>query len=252
MKFRDIISFLTFSNIAGEKKIEQQLHEHHSGYQSLYTYWSVSATKRKLIASFWFDSVFKHYVFVCLLALLFVSFINYGFWNHLSTLLAILILLVLIFIPLAAFIYFPFFYASYLPLLESSIENYTGKQLESIHKCKKEQYSVMGLMIIQYTLHHLAGIHCLSTSAQHANILMKQYGVSSKMIDNTLRAILFNNWDNKKERKRTEIMEAFDEARDYFDTFHAEKAIRLLEELQQKMLLQTVRVSKPLKAVNFK
>src|SRR6266498_1172282 len=248
MKLKDIISFLTFSNFADEKKIELQFSIQHNNYQSIHSYWSINATKRKLITEFWYNTVIKHYLLICSIALFGLSIFKNKYLNDPIELIFAPISISFVFIPVAMFVYFPSFYNNYLPLLENCAESFTGKQLEGIQKCKREQYSVMSLMLIQHILQQLAGIHNLSVSEQHTNILMKQYGVSQKMIDTTLRTILFNNWDNKKERKRTEIIEAFDEAKNYFDTFHAGNAIQLLEKLQQKMLLQPVKESKPSRA----
>ena len=79
---------------------------------------------------------------------------------------------------------------------------------------------------------------------EHTNLLTKQYGVSQKMIDSTMRTIIFNDWDHKKERKRTEIMEAFGEAEAYFNFYNAHKANQLLGKLQEKLVNTTVKQGK--------
>src|SRR5207249_7546995 len=97
----------------------------------------------------------------------------------------LIIPIVFVFQVMLVFIYLPSFYTSYLPLLDSYLENYSGKQFEGIQRCKKEQYSVMGLMLIQYIFHQLSGLEGSMLTEKHTNILTKQYGVSQKMIDTT-------------------------------------------------------------------
>ncbi len=197
MKLKDIISFLTFSNFADEKKIELQFSIQHNNYQSIHSYWSINATKRKLITEFWYNTVIKHYLLICSIALFGLSIFKNKYLNDPIELIFAPISISFVFIPVAMFVYFPSFYNNYLPLLENCAESFTGKQLEGIQKCKREQYSVMSLMLIQHILQQLAGIHNLSVSEQHTNILMKQYGVSQKMIDTTLRTIHLKNYSKK-------------------------------------------------------
>ena len=102
----------------------------------------------------------------------------------------------------------------------------------------------MGLMLIQYVFNDLSAVEGARLTEEHTSLLSKQYGVSQKMIDTTLRTILFNQWDNKKERKRAEIIEAFEEAGTYFKAFNALKALELLQKVQVKMLNSDVKPRK--------
>lgn len=244
MKLSEVIPFLTFAVETDHARIEQQFRDYHSTYQSQFPYWSINATRRKLIGHFWYAAVFKHFLMLYTLAVSITFLINISQGFNPMFFLVAACLSGLVFIILMAFIYMPSFYSSYLPLLDSYVENYSGKQLEGIQKCKREQYSVMGLMLIQYVYHQLSGFEGSLLTDEHTNLLTKQYGVSQKMIDSTLRTIIFNDWDHKKERKRAEIMEAFGEAEAYFTFYNAQKANQLLGKLQEKLVNTTVKQGK--------
>jgi hypothetical protein len=236
MKFSQAISFITLSANSDYTAIENHFTNQHEHFQSHYPYWSINATKRKLTAAYWYNTVFKHYGGICLLAVAILATINPRFLHDPISCMIILMLSVLIFVVIAAVIYIPSFFNSYLPLLESCMENYSGRQREGIHKCKQQQYSVMALMLIQHALNNVAGIENNPFSEGYSNLMMKQYGVSPKMIDATQRIIVLNQWDNAKERKRTEITEAFEEASEYFKALQVQEALHILDTLKVRLL----------------
>ena len=178
MKFSKTMAFLTFAAYTDYACVEKQFSTQHEKFQSGYPYWSINATHRKLKAAFWYDTTFKHYAALCLMALAALTIMHPSFWaNRLSCLIA-LVCAACIFIPITAFIYMPSYYNTYLPLLESCIEHYSGKQLEGIQKCKQQQYSVMALMLIQYAFNRIAGAEIEPFSDTYSCLMMKQYGVS--------------------------------------------------------------------------
>lgn len=236
MKFSQAISFITLSNNSDYKEIENQFTNQHERFQSHYPYWSINATKRKLTAAYWYNTVFTHYGAICLLAVAILTIINPHFLRAPLSLMTILMLTVLIFVVLAAVIYVPSFFNSYLPLLESCMENYSGRQREGIQKCKQQQYSVMALMLIQHVFNSMSGIEVNSFDKGYINLMMKQYGVSPKMIESTQKLIILNNWDTSKDRQRTEITEAFEEAEAYFNTLHLQEAEGILNKLKVRLL----------------
>lgn len=238
MKLNEVIPFLTFSAIADYSKIEEQFNNCHSNYQSRFPYWSITATRRKLMSAFWYTTVFRHFIALFSIAVSVTAFIDFSTWFSSAVFLLCLSLFCMAFLVMLFFIYLPAFQSTYMPLLDSYLEAYSGKHLEGIQKCKKEQYPVMTLMLIQYCYHKLIGTEGSLLMEPHPRLLMKQYGVSQKMIDSTLRTIVLNNWDQGKLRKRTEITEAFEEAIAYFQSFGSEKAVQLLITLHQKIMKQ--------------
>lgn len=238
MKLSEVIPFLTFSAIADHSKVEEQFKNCHSHHLSRFPYWSISATRRKLMSAFWYTTVFRHFIALFCIALIVSAFFDHNSRFNATIFLLSLCMFCIAFFVMLLFIYLPAFQSTYLPLLDSYLETYSGRHLEGIQKCKKEQYPVMTLMLIQYCFHKLTGIEGSLLMDPLPRLLMRQYGVSQKMIDTTLRTIILNNWDSSKIRKRTEITEAFEEAATYFQSFGSEKAVQLLNNLQLKILNQ--------------
>lgn len=240
MKLSEVIPFLTLSAIADPSKIEEQFNSCHSSYHFRLPYWSIYATRRKLMISFWYTTVLKHFIILFGIGLFITALIGFNTGINSTFLLLFFCLFCSIFFVMLFFIYLPSFQGIFLPMLDSCLENYSGKQLEGIQKCKKEQYPVMTLMLIQYCYFKLAEARGSLLMDPFPGLLMKQYGVSQKMIDSTLRTIVLNNWDRAKPRKRTEVSEAFDEAIDYFQSFGLEKAVQILISLQRKVMSRPV------------
>jgi hypothetical protein len=236
MKLSEVIFFLTFSSVTENVNIEKKFNDCHSGYKSRLIYWSTNATRRKLISEFWYTQVIKHF------AVLYSRALLVSFFSHPDALLNPYGLLIIGswfwigFIVTAAFIYMPTFYTTYLQLLDSYIEKYTGQQLEHIQKCKKQQYSVRALLLIQYTFQKLSGLSVSYMDNIYANLLSKQYGISLQMIDNANKEIFMGKWDGKEGRKYTEIVNSFEEAETYFNDLKADNAFPILHELRTKVL----------------
>lgn len=239
MKFSQAVSFITLSANSDYTTIERQFTTQHALFQSRYPYWSINATKRKLTAAYWYNTVFKHYGVICLLAIMILTIINPHFLYDPLSFIAILLLSLLIFVVIAAIIYVPSFFNSYLPLLESCMENYSGRQREGIQKCKQQQYSVMALMLIQYVFNNISGIETNPLNKGYATLMTKQYGVSLKMIESTQKMIVLSQWDASKERQRTEIIEAFGEAEEHFKALHLPEATEILQALKLRLLRNT-------------
>lgn len=235
MKFSKFVSFLTLSAYADFSSIEFQLNVAHSRYQEQFPNWSISSTRRKLKADYWYTVIFKHYLIICLLALVSMSFVDSSLWSY-KNMLSVPLILGLAFLPISALIYFTSFYATYLPLLDTCIENYTGNQLAGIQKCKKQQYSVRALLLIQYTFQKIGNLEDATLQEEYTNLLTKQYGISPQMIESAYKEIFLNAWNGGTGRKYTEIIQSFDEAEDYFKSLKAPQAIPILQQIRIKVL----------------
>ena len=124
MKLSEVIPFVTFAQDTDHQKIEQQFNNNHSNYKLQFPYWSVGTTRKKLTGQFWYAAVSKNFLVLYALALLYqlpihtIYLINQFYWQQ--------------HVYLALYLFA--FYGSYLPLLESYLENHSGKQLEGIQK----------------------------------------------------------------------------------------------------------------------
>ncbi|HEY4937137.1 MAG TPA: hypothetical protein VII44_11180 [Puia sp.] len=210
--------------------------EQHENFQSQFPFWSLSATRRRLITAFWLKNVFFDNF---LILIFFGTLITWIFHFHQPVqqlITAAPLAYFLAFSSLFIFMYYPAFHIEFLPLLDNCMENYKGKQLEGIQECKRQQHSVIALMLIQHVGHQLAGFDPLINNTANAQLLARQYGISIKSVGSALNLILRGDWDRKSIRKRTEILDDFDSAKEHFKQLSAEKAIILLDQLQQKIL----------------
>ena len=209
----------------------KQLHER---FQETIPGWSVRSTRRKLMVNFWFDillnSYFKLLITAAILVLLFTRPPIAALINGLAP--AGLLSFFVLFFTL----YFPFYQSEFLPQLDTCVEIYNGSQLEGIQECKRQQYSVVSLMLIQHVLTEMAGLERPLINTASAQLLARQYGVSVKSISPALQLILQDEWNRKSIRKRTEILDDIETAREHFRQLSEPRAIQLLEKLQTKIL----------------
>jgi len=209
--------------------------EQHENFKNHNPFWSLSATRRRLITSFWVKNVFENYVSLFLGGIL-IS-LAFNIHHPVQQLLIIFFLVFLLVFPLLfASIYYPAFHNEFLTQLDNCIECYKGKQLEGIQECKKQQHSVITLMLIQHIFQQLAALDPLINNSVTVKILARQYGISVKSVDSALNLILKRDWDRNSVRKRTEILNDFEAAKEHFRQLSSDKAITLLEQLQQKIL----------------
>jgi hypothetical protein len=206
----------------------------HERYLETFPYWSLQATRRKLVGSYWLKILLNHYVIVLVAgSLLMLTLSQQSIPIFLRGLFPTSIL---VFAILFICMYWPMFQLDFLPQLDSCIENYKGQQLEGIQQCKKEQYSVVSLMLIQYVLMDMAGLEMPLINTASAKLLAQQYGVSVKSIGPALKLVLRSEWDRKSIRKQTEITDDFETAKEYFRKLEEKRAIEILEKLQIKIL----------------
>src|SRR6187402_2126685 len=67
---KQVKSFITFDFPVQTDYISAQFNSTHSYYQQQFPYWSYSATRKKLIADFWFRQVLFHYTVLIIFAIL--------------------------------------------------------------------------------------------------------------------------------------------------------------------------------------
>ena len=196
--------------------------------------WTVAGTRKKLTAAFWLQNAIPHCASLLLLGvgclLLFTKL------PVISLTIAFFPFSFIIFLILIVTMYWPVYHLEFLPGLDVCIENFKRDGLEGIQRCKKEQYSVVSLMLIHYVFVELSGLKAPPMNTAGAELLSRQYGVSVKSVAPAQQLILRADWNRKSVRKRTEITDDFETAKEYFRQLNAEKAIKLLDKLQMKVL----------------
>ncbi|MES1222242.1 MAG: hypothetical protein ABUT20_42495 [Bacteroidota bacterium] len=210
---------------------------HHSRYREQFPNWSLLATRRKLIVSYWLKTFLHHFCTILLTATFLVLIADSGRPVQ-FTLFSMLPAAIVSFCTLSITMYLPAFHAEFLPHLDSFIESYkVSDQLKDlIPLCKKQQYSVVALMLVQQTYQQMAGLGASLINTENARLLARQYGVSEKSIGNALQLILQYKWDRKSIRKRTEIINDFEAAKEHFKKLSYGGAVVLLDQLQLQIL----------------
>jgi len=230
MKFSNLLPELSFP----QSSLSEVFESHHQRYLETFPGWSIQSTRRKLAAFYWLKIVLKHFLVLTSVSAFLALFITHQ--QNLLFFQALIPASMLVFLILFISMYWPMYQLEFLPHLDTCAENYAGRQIEGIQACKKQQYSVVSLVLIQCVTMELAGMKNPLLNTATAQLFARQYGVSVKSVGPALQLILRGDWNRKSIRKQTEIIDDFETAKSYFLELSDDRAIQLLEKLQQKVL----------------
>lgn len=230
MQFSQFLPSLPFESLP----VSEAFNTLHQRHLDQHDHWSLSASRRKMIAAYWIEMLSRHFFPLWIAGLLIVFLFSPG------SLTAIVIPSipagVVSFICLLPFVYLPYYHMEFLPQLDNCVEQFRQQQLEGIQKCKKEQYPVLTLLLIEHVNDQLIDCPQHDITDHYMRLLSQKFGVSKKMVESVLRIVKHCQWDRKKIRKRTEITEGFVLARDHFIVLNNKKAIKMLELLERRIL----------------
>jgi len=231
MKFSTLLLDLPFPQSTLSKIFQQ----HHEMFLGRFPGWSLLATRRKLVGAYWLKILANHFLVLMLLAS-FPVFLLYKGQHPGQLLIVFFPASIIVFSVLFLSMYWPHYHLEFLPHLDNCVESYKAQKVEGIQQCKKEQYSVVTLVLIQQTYQQLAGMGPGLIDTSIAKLLARQYGVSVKSITPALQLVVRGDWNRKSVRKRTEILHDFEDAREYFRQLSCDEAMDLLDRLQHKVL----------------
>jgi hypothetical protein len=232
-KFESFIKFelpLETANITAQFAVTQQRSEAETPG------WSTSATRQKLISSYWFTNVIGHFGLILILPVAVISLSTAGFEQR--YLLSVFLAGLLSFSVMYFFLYRPYFGSIYLPRLETVKETYERKEFENLEKCRKAQLSNQALCLIFYALDQTSGMNSIQPNDQFAGILSKLYGVDRGSLKANLELLLGGSGKrtNFSDRRRTEIRNRFEEAYLFLKELNFSKGLVLLEKLEDKFI----------------
>jgi len=234
MRFSKVLSFLTLSGISDMLYVEQKFNEVHSKFKSQFSFWSVGATRKKLVVDFWYRQVLTHFVGVFGIAWL-ATFFSHPFGFSPAYLLAAGSVFLVAFFVMIIWIYLPIFGSDYCPKLESYSEQYSGSQNLNIQKCKKHQFSLKTLVLIQHVLEQLAGIVNQFLDGDRIQVLGRQYGVSVQGLQIATKKIFLSQFRLNGGRILTELENSFEEAYRYFRSLNCIQGEQILKNLELKL-----------------
>lgn len=210
--------------------IRSQFSTSHGNYQKHFPHWSPAATRKKIIANYWFNQVQFHLAVLGIAVIAALPFANWH-WPLQSVFFAGLVS----FIILGAVTYWPTFYWDFLPKLDTVMaeqERQTGLIVE-ISKCKRTQYLAPSLVVIYYVWSKAAKIPLLPANDQSGELLNNLYGVSNdKLKDNLSRLCKISSLSPKE---RAEIQKGINTARIFFEAHDFPPAQIILDQLEQKL-----------------
>ena len=228
--FRKLKSFILFEQPFNHKYLAIHFRLSHEKHQTYFKSWPVAATRRKLINDFWFWALCHYAALVSICGIVFLA-VLVSF--NLSYLLTVLVVGILLYLPLYVLLYRPAFSSDFLPILETVIAEFEGDQRIWAEKCKQEQLSTRGLVLLYYVLDVCAEINYLTPSDKSASLLLKIFGVSQKGLKNELD-LLFKKEKRAKieQRKQTEITKSFEEVYAILEEMQFPRGVQMLKEIE--------------------
>jgi hypothetical protein len=228
--------FITFDFQLETVNITQQFSDTQQKFQLETPGWSTSATRQKLISTYWFSNVARHFSLILAIPVL-IIFISTAKFEE-KFLLSIFMAGFLSFPVIYFFLYRPYYGSTYLPRLETVKEIYERKELQNLEKCRKAQLSNQALCLIFYALDQSIGLNAIQPNDHFAGILEKLYGVDRGSLKTNLELIIGNSGkrSNLTDRRRTEIRNRFAEACAFLKDLNFTRGILLLEKLEMKFI----------------
>jgi hypothetical protein len=224
-------SFITFDSPSRLEHINELFSNIHAQNIREFPSWSLAATKKKVIAEYWFRQVLIHFGVILMVSVLFL--LPFCQWQFIGQ--AAFVGGGISFVILTISNYWPTFYSNFLPKLDYIISE-KEKQIAlagEMNKAKRKQFLAPTLSIIFYTFCKTSGSPTLAPNDQSAKILNKLYGTDPDKLKENLSRLY--KPANLSPKEKAEIQKGIDHARDFFCEIDNKKAGIVLDELQQKL-----------------
>jgi hypothetical protein len=231
---RKVGSLIMFETPLKNNAIRESFDKMHVSYQGKYPYWSFSATRRKVIAEFWFKQVFSHFSIILAIGVL-VALIQFG-GNWHPLLMPLFLAGIISFIGITAFSYWPMYFADFLPQLDTIIaeEQKTKEAEEEIKKCKRTQFSIPSLVIIYYVNTQVGNMSLLPVNDRSAELLNNIYGADKDKLKQNLSR-LYKPSCQLSPKERAEFQKGIENARTAFEALNSQAALKILDQLELKL-----------------
>jgi len=204
----------------------------HISQQQQFPQWPLSATRKKIIASFWCNDVLSHFGLILLMScLLVLPFGNQWQSAFPATLLAGFVSLS----TLALFNYIPQFYSQFLPVLDTVMAEHekTTSVEADIRKCKRTQLSIATLTIIFYVFAKTSKVPLPAANEKSAELLNNLYGADKDKLKQNLSRLY--KIASLSPKERAEMLKGVEATRIFFETLDFPAAQKWLDELERKL-----------------
>jgi hypothetical protein len=232
LNLRRMTSFITREHTLDINAIRSLYKAEHEKHLLLQPAWNPQATRRMVIANYWFREALMHFGVTMGVAV----FFTLPLYNSWLTLLASILLASLpALFSLTAFIYFPSFFYEFLPKLEviTGEQEKLASQAEETKKCKRTQFQAPTLIIIHYVNSKISNTPLLPANDQSAGLLNKLYGSDKDKLKQNLSRLY--KLPSLSAKERAEFLKGVENAREYFKDLQSTAASKVLEELELKL-----------------
>ncbi|OQP58853.1 hypothetical protein A3860_39275 [Niastella vici] len=232
VNLRRMASFITHEDTLDINTIRTVFIAEHEKYLQLYPAWNHKATRRSVIASYWFREALKHFSLIMGVALIF-TIPQCSSWLTLFA--SVLFAGIPALFSLTVFIYFPSFFWSFLPKLEAI----TGEQeklaahAQEATKCKRSQFQAPTLIIIYYVNCKISSTPLLPANDSSAELLNKLYGSNKDKLKQNLSRLY--KIPSLSAKERAEMLKGVENARDFFKDSGNINISKILHELELKL-----------------
>jgi hypothetical protein len=229
---KKVESFMTFDFPVQRTLIYRQFTRTHSYYEKQFQNWSLAASRKKVIADFWYKQVLFHYGIMIILSVIVV--IPFGI-NINLLLPSILIAGIISLLTFIVFIYWHAYYSDFLPKLDTIITEQEKEMNNTIDikKCKRTQFSIPTLTIIFYVFSKIGNIPLLASNDRSAELLNNLFGADKDKLKQNLSRLYKPSGLSPKER--AEIQKGIDTARIFFQEIGSTSTEPVLNQLQLKL-----------------
>jgi len=229
---RRVVSFIAQENTLDINNIRTLFIAEHEKCLQLHPAWNLRATRRVLIANYWFSEALLHFGLILGIALIFTIH-HYNSWLTLFA--AILIGGLPALFSLMVFIYFPSFFYNFLPKLEvvSAEQERVAAQVQEAPKCKRTQFLAPTLIVIYYVNCKISGTPLLPANDASAEMLNKLYGSDKDKLKQNLSRLYRVSSLSVKER--AEMLKAIMYAREFYQAIGNVNVYKILDELELKV-----------------
>ncbi len=224
--------FITFDSPLQTDYISAQFASTHSNYQRQFLHWSLTATRKKVIADFWFRQVLFHYAVIVTIAVITVIPFSENWYSLLPS---VFLAGCISFVTVTAFNYWPAYYSDFLPKLDTIIaeQEKLVDAADEIKKCKRTQFSIPTLTIIFYVFSKIGNIPLLASNDRSAELLNNLYGSDKDKLKQNLSRLYKLSGLSPKER--AEVQKGINNAKTFFDALEYPPAQQILDNLELKL-----------------
>ena len=224
-------SFIIFDSPLRTDHIRELFTVTHTNFQREFPNWSLNATRKKVIAEFWFRQVLFHFAIILAIAVIAVL----PFEGRRSWGVSIFMAGSVSFMILAIINYWPAFYSDFLPKLDTiqSEQEKLNEAANEIKKCKRTQYSIPTLTIIFNVISKACSIPVLASNDRSAELLNHLFGADKdKLKENLSRLYKISHLSPKE---KAEFQKGIINARGFFDGLGCVASGQILDQLEMKL-----------------